>query len=73
MCTIHYTVLNICYICNFKESTIFDFTHMHRHVSSPELEEPQGSLCVLKVIEEMTVQKDKKKKLLAFGGQSCKG
>lgn len=45
---------------------------MHRHVSSPELEELQGSLCVLKVTEEMTVQKDKKKKLLAFRGQSCK-
>jgi len=35
---------------------------MHRHLRSPELKEPKGSLHILKVIEEMTVQKDKKKK-----------
>lgn len=29
------------------------FSHMHRCVPSPEIKEPQGSLHLLKVIEEM--------------------
>lgn len=46
MCVLYNTLFSMYYTCNLNKSIIFGLTHMHRCVSSPELEESQYSLHV---------------------------